>query len=284
MSPWLFSTAVFAQESPPSETSSEGNANGDATSTSTSNSPKTKVESGSPSQAQLDALEARLLGEVPTDVAVNGSYESNEMSGILWILPVFLFMVLIIAWSRFRKAAPINPGEVRVLSKTPLGKEGSLAVIVVGESDGAEQKMLVGLSENSAPRLLSVLDAQWNREAVSPSETGNFDAFLDNVSPIATSTAQANNATNSTARNPAESTTQTKGTERRVPEPHLEARQDLVEELLTERGIQQYQKVASLDQEARAQQTPSFDFGDEEDSVVDDDPWVVNFRRKYQQS
>ena len=25
-------------------------------------------------------------------------------------------------------------------------------------------------------------------------------------------------------------------------------------------------------------------FGEEEESVVDDDPWVVNFRRKYNQS
>ncbi len=276
MSPWLFSTAAFAQESPPSD----GVKSTGGTAETLNQDKQSQVEASS--ESQLDALEARLLGEVPTDVEVNGAYTSNEMSGILWILPVFLFMVLMIVWSRFRKVAPINPGEVRVLSKTPLGKEGSLAVIVVGEADGAEQKMLVGLSENSAPRLLSVLDAQWNRDPVTESgtdSTGNFDAFLDNVSPI--SGVDSTNSAVTAARTTGKVATEAKASD---PEPHLEARQDLVEELLTERGIQQYRKVANLEQEPRVPQTPSFDFGDEEDSVVDDDPWVVNFRRKYQQS
>ena len=36
--------------------------------------------------------------------------------------------------------------------------------------------------------------------------------------------------------------------------------------------------------EASTRDSERFDFGEEEESVVDDDPWVVNFRRKYQQS
>ena len=113
--------------------------------------------------SQRDALEARLLGELPSDTVINAPYESNELVGIVWILPVFVFMIALIVWSKIRKTAPINPGEIRVISQTPLGKEGSIAIIVVGEDDGAEQKMLVGLSEHGAPRLLSVLDAKWNQ-------------------------------------------------------------------------------------------------------------------------
>lgn len=224
--------------------------------------------------AQLDVLEARLLGEVPSDVVVDTPYQSNELSGLIWILPLFVFMVGLIVWSKLRKVAPINPGEIRVLSKTPLGKEGALAVVIVGESDGAEQKMLIGLSEQGSPRLLSVLDAKWTRDTpegqiasrgavatnTMPSTSANFDEFLSNVQPVSD-----------------------------VEEPQLEARHDLVEELLNARGIQQYQKVANMSEEkseneASTRDSERFDFGEEEESVVDDDPWVVNFRRKYQQS
>lgn len=232
----------------------------------------TVVESST--DAQLDVLEARLLGEVPSDIVVDTPYQSNELSGLIWILPLFVFMIGLIVWSKIRKAAPIIPGEVRVISKTPLGKEGALAVVVVGESDGAEQKMLIGLSEQGAPRLLSVLDAKWTRDIPEeqmssmtstgtnavPSASANFDEFLSNVQPVS-------------------------GAE----EPQLEARHDLVEELLHARGIGQYQKVASMSEdrsedESQMRDSARFDFGEEEDSVVDDDPWVVNFRRKYQQS
>jgi hypothetical protein len=93
-----------------------------------------------------------------------------------------------------------------------------------------------------------------------PSTSANFDEFLSNVQPVSD-----------------------------VEEPQLEARHDLVEELLNARGIQQYQKVANMSEEkseneASTRDSERFDFGEEEESVVDDDPWVVNFRRKYQQS
>lgn len=224
--------------------------------------------------SQRDALEARLLGELPSDTVINAPYESNELAGIVWVLPVFLVMIALVVWSKIRKVSPINPGEIRVVSKTPLGKEGSLAVILVGEKDGAEQKMLVGLSENGAPRLLSVLDAKWQQASQGSSSVENaiadFDQFLSQV-PHASSD---------------ESVTETK--------PHLEDRKDLVDELLTARGINDYQRnhdteTSEVGQETAVQpyaSTPfaEANFGEEEESVVDDDPWVVNFRRKYQQS
>ena len=74
----------------------------------------------------------------------------------------------------------------------------------------------------------------------------------------------------------------------------LENRKDLVDELLTARGISEYQRNTgserSDDNKTTAVQpysATSFadaNFGEEEESVVDDDPWVVNFRRKYNQS
>lgn len=231
---------------------------------------------------QLDLLEQRLLGEIPTETGNLGStpYETNEISGLVWVFPLFVFMVALIVWSKIRKQAPINPGEIRVLSKTPLGKEGSLAVIVVGEQDGAEQKMLVGLSEQGAPRLLSVLDAKWSERNPTDQAAaqGSFDAFLSEMPPVSSNKTQASSQT--------------------TADPKLEDRKDLVDELLTARGIQQYNRVSGVsieDSNSQAAQKDAehsvlpadiagFDFGEEEDSVVDDDPWVVNFRRKYQQS
>ena len=77
-------------------------------------------------------------------------------------------------------------------------------------------------------------------------------------------------------------------------ETHLENRKDLVDELLTARGINDYQRDNNTSASEGGQTTAvqpyastSFaeaNFGEEEESVVDDDPWVVNFRRKYQQS
>ena len=221
--------------------------------------------------SQRDALEARLLGELPSDTVINAPYESNELVGIVWILPVFVFMIALIVWSKIRKAAPINPGEIRVISQTPLGKEGSIAIIVVGEEDGAEQKMLVGLSENGAPRLLSVLDAKWNQAQGSQTMNAmaDFDQFLSQVPPAS-------------SEPPPEE------------DQRLENRRDLVDELLTARGINEYQRNTGVDHSEGNQTTAvqpysatSFadaNFGEEEESVVDDDPWVVNFRRKYNQS
>ena len=48
--------------------------------------------------------------------------------------------------------------------------------------------MLVGLSENGAPRLLSVLDAKWNQASQNSSAMSamaDFDQFLSQVAPQA---------------------------------------------------------------------------------------------------
>lgn len=270
---WLAIQNAFAQD---------GEGTGNSISVGNDQSGNVSKESA---QGQIEALEARLLGELPSDTQMNAPYESNEIVGLVWILPVFIFMVALLVWSRLRQSAPINPGEIRVLSKTPLGKEGSLAVIVVGEADGAEQKMLVGLSENGAPRLLSVLDAKWSQAQQSESRgrvgdgtegpsvqateaLADFDQFLAQVPPA--------NSENKVG----------------ASEPQLEDRKDLVNELLSARGINEVQHSDHRNEEdqevaVHPYAPTSFDdakFGAEEDSVVDDDPWVVNFRRKYQQS
>jgi hypothetical protein len=189
---------------------------------------------------QLEALETRLLGEISEEVP-SGSYEAGELSGGLWLIPVFVFMIAVILWSKLRKKSPINPGEIRVVSRTPMGKEGSFAIIHVGGEEGSNQKMLVGLSEQGAPRLLSVLTADWREQDVA-SASADFDQFLNTMSK-----------------------------EEKVVEDttHLEDRNDLVEELLNARGVDQQQMHTD----------GAFD-GDE--PLDEDDPWVVNFRRKYQ--
>lgn len=218
---WLSTAAVLAQEVPDENMSSE------------------KPPASTPENAQLEALETRLLGEIPDEVPPT-AYEPGELSGVIWLVPLFVFMVSIIIWSRIRKQNPINPGEIRVMSRTPLGKEGALAIIHVGGDEGSNQKMLVGLSEQGAPRLLSVLTADWQEEDSVASASADFDQFLNTM-------AAAENVED---------------------DPSLEDRNDLVEELLNARGVEQYQRIAD---------------GEEGDEPSDeDDPWVVNFRRKYQ--
>ena len=262
---WLsIQSSAFAQDDgTPLETQSGGKSN---------QASEEQAPQGVALDSQRDALEARLLGELPSDTVINAPYESNELVGIVWILPVFVFMIALIIWSKIRKTAPINPGEIRVISQTPLGKEGSIAIIVVGEDDGAEQKMLVGLSENGAPRLLSVLDAKWNQAnqgSEAMSAMADFDQFLSQVPPASSDPLSEE-------------------------DQRLENRKDLVDELLTARGISEYQRNTGSDRSGDNQTTAvqpyssaSFadaNFGEEEESVVDDDPWVVNFRRKYNQS
>lgn len=208
------------------------------------------------SESQLDALEARLLGELPAEIEMVDSYENTDMISAFWVLPLFLFMIGMVVWSRFRKTAPLNPGEIRVDSRTPLGKEGSLAIIEVGDSEGGSQKMLIGLSEQGAPRLLSVLSADWQSETPSvPSNsmanTSDFDQFLDRVTPV-----------------------------QPTVDSELEDRNDLVEELLNARGVEQYQRNATAEVRSTTPEIPMATF--ETDEEDEDDPWVVNFRRKYQ--
>lgn len=267
MLPWLsIQSSALAQDGGDAASTLETQANGK------SNQPSVEGENQIV-EIQKDTLEARLLGELPSDTVVNAPYESNELVGVVWLLPVFAFMIAIILWSKMRKSAPINPGEIRVVSKTPLGREGSIAIIVVGEEDGAEQKMLVGLSENGAPRLLSVLDAKWSQAPQSSQAIdamADFDQFLSQVTPA-------------TSEVPSSESDQ-----------HLEDRKDLVDELLTARGITEYNRNTGAEDSDVSQTTAvqpystgSFsdaNFGEEEESVVDDDPWVVNFRRKYNQS
>ena len=210
------------------------------------------------SNDQLDELEARLLGELPDEVATMDSYESADLVGAVWMVPLFIFMIGLLVWSRFKKTTPLNPGEIRVASRTPLGKEGSLAIIDVGDKEGGSQRMLVGLSEQGAPRLLSVLSADWQSESssvtsTSMANTSDFDQFLDRVSSVEMPLT--------------------------TPEPELEDRNDLVEELLSARGVEQYQQVADA---TSTTASPELPLAQPEADDEEDDPWVVNFRRKYQ--
>ena len=115
--------------------------------------------------------------------------------------------------------------------------------------------MLIGLSEQGAPRLLSVLSADWQSETPSiPSNsmanTSDFDQFLDRVTPV-----------------------------QPTVDSELEDRNDLVEELLNARGVAQYQHNAAAEESSVTPELPMATFEADEE---EDDPWVVNFRRKYQ--
>lgn len=205
------------------------------------------------------ALEQRLLGEyqstsIDTPVTYENSNWGLSISGIV----LLVVMLGIIFWAKKKQTAQMTPGDIRLLSKIPLGKEGSLAIVAIGQQNGP-RKMLVGLSDHSAPSFLTFIDDDVEvavpaqsppspnttrldksiSKATKEPEEGGFDAFLQKMESQPS----------------------------RDTEVQLPSRNDLVKQVLQARGLE-------------PTSTQSADIEYEEDSQ--DDPWLLEFRKKSQ--
>lgn len=220
----------------------------------------------SETDANIKALEDRLLGEIEEVPSEELDFQALPEQGMpLWVYPLaMVFVVAALLFAQRKRKSPVNPGEIRILSKTPLGREGSLAIVEVGSDDGDSKKLLLGLHGNSAPRLIDYLSSEQVIAMVSEDSRGNsaqapsrnnsgesFDSFLSRES------------------------------QKEQKDPVLENRNDLVDEVLKargSRGITTTQGIERYQQVANEPYTP-LDFEESDD----EDPWAAGFRNIYNQ-
>jgi hypothetical protein len=189
-------------------------------------------------------LEARLLGEI--EEVPEDTYTTLQPPEVpLWIIPFGIVILAVLVFARWKKSTPISIGEIRKTSVLPLGREGSLAIIEVGTVQGETKRLLIGLHDNSAPRLIVKLD-----------NVENFESFLDRVDV---------QQSNFSDQSPPE-----ENLSPNLPEPVLEDRNDLISDLLQARGFEQYRKAAN--------ESSSTGISPVQVEEEDEDPWAVNFR------
>ena len=202
----------------------------------------------SASSGEVDALEERLLGEIEEISSDTTRFDVDATGVPMWVFPLGMLLVVVLILARWKRKTPIAPGEIRILSKTSLGREGSLAVVALAGTDGTPRKLLLGLHGNSAPRLIDYLDAdsdgatvrETNPSASVPSTESNRESYDDFLA----------RATDSTAE-----------------DSFLDKREDLVQEILQARGIERYQQAANV---------PAL-----LDEESEEDPWTAGIRNIY---
>lgn len=212
----------------------------------------------SDSDASIKALEARLLGEIEEVPSDGIDIQSLPEDGFpLWVYPLGILAGVVLLLSRWKRSTPVNPGEIRILSKTSLGREGALLIVEVGSDGGASKKLLLGLHGNSAPRLIDYLSS----------------------GEVITMDTEDTDSRRSSQRNRVELEEGFEALLKKEEEKGaaLEDRNDLVDEVLKARGLTATQGVERYQQVANEPNTP-LDFSDD-----DDDPWEAGFRNIYNQ-
>ena len=218
-------------------------------------------ETPQPSQEENsteDALQKKLLGPVE-EVPASEPIPDVQMGNLYkWMFPFAALLVALYFLSRWKKSSPISPGEIRITSKLPLGREGSLAIIEVGTNQGTNKRILIGLHDNSAPRFIDKLD----------SDVENFDSFLSRVENEQTS--------------PQTSETMVREEPDLRKEPVLQDRKDLLSEIYqargledgSSRGIERYRQAAN-------ESSSNSDYATPVEVQEDEDPWAAKFRLIY---
>ena len=236
MIPWLLGEAsVYAQETPQDNTNTQ----------------------------EMTELEARLLGNNEESILQEQSTQDLSYMSLpndsIWLLPFAGIMLALVLYSKWKKNTPISPGEIRVPYKLPMGREGSLAIIEVGSDNGQTRRLLVGLHDHGAPRLISALDT-----------IESFDSFLNRVDEEhSPSTVQEYSAPKVA-----------------VPEaPVLQDRKDLLSEIYQARGIDDISQLRGIDQYRKAANDSTVEMNPNKVTSVevqeDEDPWAAKFRMIY---
>jgi hypothetical protein len=215
------------------------------------------------SSSKNDALEKKLLGPIE-EVPVSEPLPDVQMTDMYkWMFPFAAILILIVVLNKWKKGTPLSPGEIRVTSKQPMGREGSIAIIEVGSIKGKTKRLLIGLHDNSAPRLIDRLDEE---------QQENFDSFLDRVEQ------QHGNNSN-------EPKIVTKHNEPQIEKPVLQDRKELISEIYQARGIDESVQPRGLDQYRRAANELYPENTSESVTPVevqeDEDPWAAKFRLIY---
>ena len=195
-------------------------------------------------------LYERLLGQQDPALPASGTegtqglalgVEAPTVPGWLWVVGILGGAALLLLRSRSLKALR-GPAAIGVLSRSHLGKDGSLAIVEVAEADGEKRRLLVGFG-GGAPRLVADLgrpfpeaeEAGLAELAGRAAQTGPRAAAGDGGRKPAGSEPSRGNAASAWARavreaGPGEVPPQAAGNGR------LERRHDLIQEVLAERG------------------------------------------------
>ena len=92
-----------------------------------------------------DALQQKLLGPIE-EVPVTDTVPDVQMTDMYkWMFPFAAIVIVLLLLNKWKKGTPISPGEIRITSKQPLGREGSIAIIEVGSAKGKSKRLLIGL-------------------------------------------------------------------------------------------------------------------------------------------
>jgi flagellar biogenesis protein FliO len=119
----------------------------------------------------------RLLGQVAAPKALSTAEQKtvDSVANVAlpwwsWPLGLLAFGVLLIARSKANKQqVPLEA--IHVVSRQPMGKDGSLALIEVQDGDSRPRRLLVGLGGGS-PRLVADISA-WEVAVAAPSNISN---------------------------------------------------------------------------------------------------------------
>ncbi|MEC7949148.1 MAG: hypothetical protein VX265_16380 [Myxococcota bacterium] len=103
----------------------------------------------------LGADETRPVSDADTPPAAGLDIEAPTVPGWLWVVGGVGGVGLLLLRSRSLKALR-GPDAIAVVSRSQLGKDGSLAVVEVAEADGEKRRLLVGFG-GGAPRLVADL-------------------------------------------------------------------------------------------------------------------------------
>jgi len=178
--------------------------------------------------------------------------EPPSVPGWLWVVGIVCGLGLLFLRSRSLKSLR-GPDAISVVSRSQLGKDGSLAVVEVAEADGEKRRLLVGFGSGS-PRLVADLGRPFPELPVSgpaplvdragalgPRPAPRPDAELSGSVPVSSGRSNAAGAWARAVRDaggPAPAPTLTAAQAGR-----LERRHDLIEEVLAERGDDDVQGV-----------------------------------------
>lgn len=189
----------------------------------------------------LGASGAGSDGDAVAPPAAGLGIEAPSVPGWLWVVGILAGVGLILLRSRSLKALR-GPDAIEVISRSQLGKDGSLAVVEVAEADGEKRRLLVGFG-GGAPRLVADLGRPFPElperlPASLAARAGELGprpvaAASGGEAPPAAGTAPRANAAGAWARAVREA-----GGGAPAPTPSgalLERRHDLIEEVLAER-------------------------------------------------
>lgn len=142
--------------------------------------------------AQDADLDARLLGPEPAPVAAaqapagptpvaTPQAPSLEMPP-WWTLPL-LGLALGWAWTQRKKTEQVEADALRVLGRTPLGKDASVVLLEVRDAQGAWRRLLVG-NGGDGPQLITGLGSSHVHVPVAQAPATPFASMIDEAARL----------------------------------------------------------------------------------------------------